>query len=89
MWRPDSGRSPNRGFVMASEDVWVGYLRSMREIERTWRSEPPTPDEYAIDVEERMDAAAKMRDADWRALRAEVHRQVTQEGRGGPFLIPV
>jgi hypothetical protein len=30
-WRPDKG-SPNRGFVLASEDVWHEFWRRWREI---------------------------------------------------------
>ncbi len=88
MWRPDSGQSPNRGFVRASEPVWLAYHRQLRSITLRWLTEPQGRGEFDHEFGERCDAAAKMREVDLHDLHKSVREHVLM-GHAGPYLIPV
>jgi hypothetical protein len=73
MWRPDSGTSPNREFVLASEDVW-------REFWARWREIDPLVvlGAHPADIEYQRDE-----------LRAWARERVKQYGLSGRYIIPV
>ena len=87
MWHP-SAESSRLKLVFAAEWVWKHYMARLREIQSEWASLPPEDGEYALDVESRMEAAARMRDAARKQLRKDCDNFV-RGGAEGPYPIPV
>ena len=74
-WNPDSGVSPNRAFVLASDGLHQHFWSEWAAIDRR----------YPHDLDENL---ALMRDSARRALRNEVQQMVALGG-GGRRVIPV
>lgn len=86
MWRP--GTSPNRKFVLGSEGVWHYYHSKLREIRDEWLFQPVDGGEYALDIEARFTACAKLQEAAMDELRKECELFV-KGGGDGSYLIPI
>jgi hypothetical protein len=76
-WNPDSGKSPNRGFVLCDEIAWRHYHTRLREIMHEWPADADT-----------LGSVALMREAERRQLRLEV-AELVRQGFSGSFLVPI
>jgi hypothetical protein len=83
-WRPDSGKSPNRDFVLVNSTLWAHYLDCRKQIDREWRGAGAT--ETILDPA----VQATIR-ASYDELRAQI-RQLAPSfspNETGTYLIPV
>ena len=78
MWHPESGRSPNRDFVLVSEPLWQHYHQRRRAIDQMFRGAAFTED---------MIGAIVGIEAERMALRAEV--RALAKNLEGNFIVPV
>ena len=78
-WQPDSGVSPNRPFVMASEDVWHEYHARRRAVFTDW---PALRDADDWVINERMRRAGIADLREWVLARIHTYKMT------GPYLIP-
>jgi hypothetical protein len=78
VWRPGSGKSPNRDFVLVSEPLWMHYHRRRREIDQMFRGAGFTED---------MIGACFGIEAERAVLRSEI-RDLAKKLQGN-FIVPV
>lgn len=78
-WRPDSGVTPNRPFVMASLDVWHEYHARRRAVFVDW---PALRDIDDWEINSRMRNAALADIRSWVVARVRTYKMT------GAYLIP-